>query len=56
MARPDALQLAGHLARHPLRQRAGQQTRLATDHLLRNLTHTPVDRLAGPVTDQRTRH
>ena len=56
MLRPVALQLAGHLARYPLRQRAGQQTRQTTDHLLRDLTHALVERLTGPVTGQWTRH
>ena len=56
MLRPVAFSLAVHLARHSLRQRAGQQTRQTTDHLLRDLMHALVERLAGPVTDQRTRH
>ena len=47
MPRQVASQLAGHLACHPARQRAGHQTGQINGHLIRRVTHALVERLAG---------
>ena len=56
MPRQGASQLAGHLACHPMRERAGQQTNQITGHLIRRVTHALVERPDGQGTGHRTRH
>jgi len=56
MPRQGASQLAGHLARDPMRERAGHQTGQINGHLIRRVTHALVERLAGQVAEHRTCH
>ena len=56
MPRQGASQLAGNLARHPMRERAGHQAGQIIGHMIRRVTYPLVDRLAGQGTGHRTRH
>ena len=55
MPRQGASQLAGHLARDPMRERAGHQTGQINGHLIRRVTHALVEGLAGQGTGHPTR-